>query len=478
MDFRTIRVTELADKVRRKELSAREVTQQALDAIATTDPDIGAFVTVDAEGALAAATELDERIARTGADDLPLAGVPLGVKDLEDARGLRTTHGSALFADAPPAATDSPLVAALRAAGCIVVGKTNTPEDGHTADTVNAVAGRTANPVNPERSPGGSSGGSAAALAAGMVPLATGSDGGGSIRIPAALCGFSGFKPTNGMVPTGPEPPGSNLLGVRGPMALRTADIAASLAVAVGADTSVDPFGCLTAASGPLARPDAAAEAGGAIPGVGNRPLRIVWVTGTDERVDREIAAVLAAAMSTLSDAGMEITTRAELFDPDPLGDWWTLWTASMAVRHGHRRGTPEWDLLWPEVRSLTEWGCDRVTAADVTRALDGAWRVNNDVHAALGDADVLMMPTVAGQTPVAGELGTVNGETTPMWVNYTYPFNLGRHPAGSVRAGYTSDGMPVGLQIVGRHHHDAMVLGVMAACEALLVTPAGGGAH
>jgi Asp-tRNA(Asn)/Glu-tRNA(Gln) amidotransferase A subunit family amidase len=148
---------------------------------------------------------------------------------------------------------------------------------------------------------------------------------------------------------------------------------------------------------------------------------------------------------------------------------WWTLWTGAMAARHGHRRDTPQWELLWPEVRSLTTWGCEQVSAADMTRAIDACWEANNDVTAALGDADVLVMPTVAGQTPVAGQLGTVNGVETPLWVSFTFPFNMTRHPAGSVNAGTTTDGMPVGLQIVGRHHHDPTVLAVMATCETIL---------
>ena len=467
MDFTTTSVTELASQVRNKDVSARELVEHSLAMIDRTDGEINAFVSTDAERALAEASALDERIAHGDTEGLPLAGIPLAVKDLEDARGFRTTHGSALFADAPAATDDSPLVAALRAAGCIVVGKTNTPEDGHTADTDNAVSGRTLNPVNHLRTPGGSSGGSAAALVSGMVPLATGSDGGGSIRIPAALCGFSGFKPTNGVVPTGPQPPGSNLLSSRGPMALRTSDTAAALAATVGSTgvVGIDPFACGANEAQSLA---SIIGAGDSPPHINGRPLKVTWITGDTIAVDDEIAGVIEGAVTTMAAAGVEVTRQDGLFSEDPTGDWWALWTAALAARHGHRRDTAEWELLWPEVRFLTTWGCDQVSAADLTRALDGAWRVNNDVHQALGDADVLVMPTVAGQTPLAGEMGTINGEQTHMWVTFTYPFNLGRHPAGSVRAGQTRDGMPVGLQIVGRHHHDATVLAVMAMCEQL----------
>jgi len=466
MDFTTTSVADIAAAVRRREIAAREVTAASLDAIDRLDGTIGAFVVTDPDGALAAAAALDEALAG-GADPAPLllAGVPVGIKDLEDAQGLRTTRGSALFADAAPAPTDSPSVAAMRAAGAIVVGKTNTPEDGHTAETDNAVVGATVNPLDERRSAGGSSGGSAAALAAGMVPLATGSDGGGSIRIPASLCGLTGFKPTQGLVPTGPEPPGSNLLSTRGPMAHTAAEAALALSVVASGDTTIDPFASAQGGTG-LAdlRPTDPADHLGR-----GRPLRVVWIPDGGFEVDDAVRQVTRAAVDALADAGAEVVERDRLFSADPLGPWWTLWTSAMAARHGERRGTPDWDRLWPGVQDLAAWGLDRVSGSDVTAALDGIWVANSDVTAALGNADVLVLPTVAGRVPLSGRQGTINGTETPMWVRFTYPFNLTRHPAGSVRAGADPDGMPVGLQVLGRHHHDAEVLAVLAACEVVL---------
>ena len=466
MDFTTTSVADIAAAVRRRELAAREVTAAAIEAIERLDGSIGAFVATDPEGAMAAAAALDEALA-AGADTsgLVLAGVPLGVKDLEDAAGLRTTRGSALLADAPPAAADSVTVAALRAAGAIVVGKTNTPEDGHTAETDNAVVGPTRNPLDPTRSAGGSSGGSAAALAAGMVPLATGSDGGGSIRIPASLCGLTGFKPTQGLVPTGPEPPGSNLLSTRGVMTHTATDAALALSVIATGDAAVDPLASPAGAIGltGLRATDPADHLGG------GRPLRVVWVPDGGFEVDASVRQVTAAAVEALAAAGAEVVERNELFGPDPLGPWWTLWTVAVATRHGSRRGTPEWDQLWPGVQDLATWGLDRVSATEVTEALDGIWQANNDITACLGEADVLVLPTVAGRVPLSGRQGTIDGVETPMWVRFTYPFNLSRHPAGSVRAGTDPDGLPVGLQVVGRHHHDAEVLAILAACELVL---------
>jgi aspartyl-tRNA(Asn)/glutamyl-tRNA(Gln) amidotransferase subunit A len=467
LDFTTTSLADLAGRVRRREVSARELVAHALgrvDALDGGDEGINAFVCVDADGALAAAGALDEALASGSVDprSLPLAGLPLAVKDLEDAAGLPTRMGSALCADAAPAAADSFGVAALRAAGCIVIGKTTTPEDGHTADTDNAVNGRCRNPLDRTRSVGGSSGGSAAAIAAGMVPLATGSDGGGSIRIPAAMCGFSALKPTTGIVPSGPQPPGANLLGTRGPMATTTADTALALSVVAAGAAAIDPFGAPT--------PDvhaylSAVEADWPT----DRPLRVAWAPdGGGFDVDREVRAVTGAAVATLAADGAEVTERSTLFATDPVFPWWTLWTASMAHRHGAQLDTPDADLLWPEVRGMAQLGM-ALTARDMTAAIDEIWVLNAAVTAALDQVDVLLLPTVAGQVPVAGAQGTVNGVPTVSWVRFTYPFNLTRHPAGTVNAGWTDLGLPVGLQVIGRHHHDAAVLAVMHRLEQLL---------
>ncbi len=236
VDFRQQSVIDLAQQVRQGEISASSLVDHALDRIASLNPAINAFVAVDEERARAAAASVDEAVA-AGKQVGPLAGIPIGVKDLEDAAGFVTSHGSKARGETRPAAEDSALVARLVAAGCVVVGKTNTPELGWKADTVNALFGRTNNPWNLDHSPGGSSGGSAAAIASGMVPLATGSDGGGSIRIPSACCGLSGVKPSLGRVPSGgTEPPDWHDLSTRGPMARRLADVVAALEVAVGPD--------------------------------------------------------------------------------------------------------------------------------------------------------------------------------------------------------------------------------------------------
>src|SRR4051794_2119166 len=234
VDFLSTSAAELAAMVRRKEISSRELVQHALDRIDAVDRAVNSFVEVDGTRALADAAAVDESIA-AGGDPGPLAGLPIGVKDLEDAVGFRTTKGSNLCAGRPPATVDSELVARLKGAGCVVVGKTNTPELGHKADTNNLVFGATRNPWDLSRTSGGSSGGSSAAIAAGLVPLATGSDGGGSIRIPSALCGLSGLKPSLGRVPSGGvEPPDWGHLSSKGVMARRISDVALALDSVIG----------------------------------------------------------------------------------------------------------------------------------------------------------------------------------------------------------------------------------------------------
>ena len=236
MDFRRVSVIALAEDVRAGRTGARELVTHALERIDALNATVNAFVALDESTALEQAAQIDEMVA-AGSDPGPLAGIPIGVKDLEDAAGFVTTHGSPVFAGGAAATADSSLVARLKAAGCIVVGKTNTPELGWKGDTDNTVFGPTHNPWNLDHSPGGSSGGSAAAIASGMVPLATGSDGGGSIRIPSSCCGLSGVKPSLGRVPSGgAEPPDWQNLSTKGPMARRLADVVAALDVVVGPD--------------------------------------------------------------------------------------------------------------------------------------------------------------------------------------------------------------------------------------------------
>jgi aspartyl-tRNA(Asn)/glutamyl-tRNA(Gln) amidotransferase subunit A len=457
MDFRRTSLTVLAADVAARRISARELVEVALTRIDEVNPQVNAFVAIDGEAALAEAAALDERIAHGDAVG-PLAGIPIGVKDLEDAAGFRTTHGSALHADDPIATSDSPLVERLRAAGCIVVGKTNTPELGHKADTTNPLFGSTCNPWDLSRSAGGSSGGTAAALAAGMVPLATGSDGGGSIRIPASVCGLSGLKPSLGRVPMGgSEPPGWADLSTRGPMARTIREVTHALDAVVGPDPTDLRSLPMPDASWTRSLQDL------------NPPRVVGWApTLGYADVDSEVAAVCDAAVQRLAGQGTEVVEIDPVFDKDPVLAWLTLVMAAGERSLGHLRGTPAWEQIDSGHRAAID-AFGQVSGAALLAANDECHRANLRLVELFHQVPLLLTPTVAGQTGPAGGNGTVNGEETPSWVGFTYPFNMTRSPAGTVCAGFTGDGLPIGLQVVGPQHADVVVLRLLALLEDVL---------
>lgn len=457
MDFRETTVADIAQDVAARRISAREVVRAALDRIDEHDPAINAFVAVDPEGALEQAALLDERLA-AGEEVGPLTGIPIGVKDLEDAAGFPTTYGSGVYADAAPATADSVLVERLRSAGCIVVGKTNTPELGHKADTTNALFGSTRNPWDLSRSAGGSSGGSAAAIAAGLVPLCTGSDGGGSIRIPSAVCGLTGMKPSQGRVPTGgPQPPGWADLSTKGPMARRIRDITLALDAVVGPE----PTDLRS-----LPMPDASWTR--SLTEV-HPPRKVGWSpTLGYVQVDREVAAICEAAVQRLADEGTEVVEIERVFDIDPVMDWIRIAMVGDERTLGHLRGTPEWDLVDPVHAQLIDRLGREVSGVELLAAQDACHILNLRLVELFHEVPLLLTPTVAGQTGPAGGNGTVDGEDTPAWVSFTYPFNMTRSPAGTVCAGFTAEGLPVGLQVVGPQHADVAVLRLLTMLEDL----------
>ena len=459
MEFYDLTPREVAKRVRSGEWTARETTQAALDAIEARNPDVNAFVAVDPERSLEQAAALDALIA-SGADPGTLAGVPLAVKDLEDAAGFPTTHGSPLEAGGAPAARDSHLVARLRRAGCVVVGKTNTPEYGWTARSDNALFGFTRNPWDLGHSAGGSSGGSAAALAAGMVPLATGSDGGGSIRIPSALCGLSGFKPSFGRVPAGgSQPPGWLHLSSKGPMARSIVDVAVALDVAVGPEQ--DDLGSLP-------RPEASWVDAVTDPGL---PARIGWSpTLGYAPVDDEVRAACERALSVLEGLGVEIIEIPTVFEVDPVFPWLDVVAACHARDLAASKNHPRYGELHPGLRELVERG-ERVSGSQIVRAYDAFHALNLRLVELFHDVRLLCSPTTAAPAPHEddGITGIINGTADVAWVRFTYPFNMTRNPAASVCAGRTSAGLPVGLQLVGPQHADLSVLRAAAAVEAAI---------
>jgi len=463
IDFRTTSLADLAGAVRTRQISARELTGHALERINALNPAYNAFVAVDAERALAEAAAVDEATAK-GGDPGALAGIPLAVKDNHDAVGYRSTFGAPVLADAPPATGDSPFVARLRAAGSVVVGKTNLPEFAWTGNTTNALFGPTANPFNPAHGAGGSSGGAAAALAAGMVPLATGSDGGGSIRIPSAVCGLSGMKPSLGRVPGGgPNPPGWLDLSTNGPMARRIADVVTALDVAVGPDPSDLRS---------LPRPEASWLAAIEDPHV---PVRVVWApTLGYADVDAEVLAICRRAVEVLESLGAEVVEVETVFDTDPVGDFLTVMGVCQLRTMRPFMGHPRWDEIDPVLRAIVD-AAQSTSAEELVRVFDRFHRMNLTLIELFHEARILVTPTCAGVVPLVGEgQGTVNGAVTPNWAQFTYPFNMTRSPAATVCAGMTGLGLPVGLQLVGPQHADLVVLRTAAALEDALLAARG----
>lgn len=434
---------DIADAVRSRRSTATEVLQQSLARIDRLNPSLNAVVARDDERALAQATMIDDMITAGDHDRLPLAGVPLAVKDTEDTVGYRTTHGSRLFADAPPATEDSILVSRLRAAGCVVVGKSNVPEFAASADTSNLVFGSTRNPYDLERVTGGSSGGAAAAVASGMVPLATASDGGGSIRIPASACGLPGFKPSLGRIPDGgPRPVDWPLVTTRGVLTSTVEDLITVLDVIVGPHPS--DLRTLPAPCQPFSRSIASTAL----------PRRIAWspTLGYDW-TEPGILAACESVVQSLAAEGVEVIEIDRVFDTEPYEAWGPLVGAYLQRSVGdHDRS-----LLTEEIRYGIE-DADRLSARDLLQVEDTCHHLNLQLMKVFDQVDLLLTPTLHRDPPRFDE--------TISWIRATGVFNLTRSPAGTMPVGASAAGLPVGLQIVGPQHGDVAVLALMRHLE------------
>lgn len=426
----------LVGAIRARRRSAREVIASSLEVIGALDPGLNAFTVVDGDRAMEEAHRLDQALAR-GREVGPLAGIPLAVKDLHDATGLPTNLGSAALSSDQPAASDSALVARLRAAGCVVVGKTNMSELGWKPVTDNPRFGATRHLLDAARSPGGSSGGSAVAVASGMVPLATGTDGGGSIRIPASICGLPGYKASPGRVVSDPDGLWPTL-SVDGVITESVADLRSVL-------------------------PSIAVAPGGA--DGSELPRRVLWSSSLGyAQVEPEVLAVCERFVDRLAGAGTEITTSEHVLDEDPLPAWLALTTAENRDRLSHVRGSGAWERLDAGLRRQVE----RFEGGDPAAALERAVRVRSQVTqrltAVLDGVDAILTPTVATTAPTLDGRGAIGGRTTANWVRFTYPCNLAGLPAVTVPAGQTAGGWPVGIQLIGRRGGDATLLGHLAA--------------
>jgi aspartyl-tRNA(Asn)/glutamyl-tRNA(Gln) amidotransferase subunit A len=447
--------TELANLIRSRDLSPVDLIEATLRRIEAVNPSVNAFVALRADDALAEARALAENIA-AGKDPGPLAGIPIGVKDMEDTGGMVTSFGSIPFKN-NLVARDSIQVARLKAAGAIVVGKTNTPEFGFTGFTKNRLFGVTRNPWNPERTPGGSSGGAAAAVAGGMVPLATGSDAGGSIRIPASYCGCFGLKPSYGRIPLGPLPAlHMSRTWHLGPLSRTVSDTALYLDCVSGYHPA-DPD---SLPQSNLSYVDCLAK----LPG----GLKIGFSPDLGyARVQKDVAVVVDQALKTFEDLGHTVDIwQGKIPRVD---DAWSKLMAYELYAIVH-------DQL-DDIRA--EMGRTLVSSLDQAKKMEiGDFITIQQARAELNDTladiftefDLLVTPTMP--TEAFDAKGPPPEEIDGFPVNlldavaFTYPFNLSGHPAANVRAGLSANGLPAGLQIIGPRYRDDLVLQASYAYE------------
>ncbi|MFN8185901.1 MAG: amidase [Gaiellales bacterium] len=451
--------TATAAAVRAGELSPVALAEATLADIAEADREIRSFTVLLPEQALAQAREVEQMLDASETPG-PLAGVPVSIKDVVWVKDAPATDGSRAFADFVPS-RDAVAVERLRRAGAVIVGKTNNPELCLEGITANEVYGLTRNPWNPERTPGGSSGGAGASLALGLTPLAIGSDGGGSIRIPSSFCGVAGHKPTFGLVPGTPGFRGWPTLSVKGPMARSVRDLALCLGVIAGFDPS-DPATERRPAVDYVeaARAAEVRELRVAVsPDLGHAPL--------EPGVER----AFGAAVETLAAAGWALE-EAHPGTGDSTGLWATIAACEGYVSHrGILEAQPE--RLEARTREILEAGRGR-TLSDYLDALDDRARFTVRWLEFFERYDLLVTPTMQLTAfPVGIHCPERIGDhevdqVAEDWCAFCYPANLAGLPAASVPCGFDERGLPVGLQIIGPPFEDATVLRAAAAFEAL----------
>jgi len=437
---------QLVDGYRRREFSPVEATRAALERAETIQPEVNAFVRLDAEGALARAAESAERW-RRGAPSGLVDGVPVTVKDILLLRGAPTLRGSRTVSEKGGWDEDAPSVARLREHGAVFLGKTTTPEYGWKGVTDSPLTGVTRNPHDPTRTAGGSSGGSAAAVALGAGPLSLGTDGGGSVRIPAAFCGIFALKPTYGRVPLYPASAFGTLSHV-GPMTRDAADAALLLDV-IGVPDSRD-----WSALGPPPGSFVEGLAGGV------RGLRVAYSPslGGQVAVHPAVAAAVRRAVERLAELGAYVTEADPDFS-DPVAAFHTLWFGG-AARATQHLGPDQRELLDPGLREICALGA-RYSALDYLAAVDVRMELGRRMGAFHDSYDLLVTPTLPITAFEAGaEVPKGSGHRRwTGWTPFTYPFNLTQQPAASLPVGTDGDGLPVGMQLVAARHRDDLVL-------------------
>lgn len=442
---------QLLEGYRAGTFSPVDATRAALARIHAVEPAVNAFVRIEEEAALGQAAESARRW-RTGDPRGLVDGIPVTVKDILLQRGGPTLRGSRTVAPSGDWDEDAPSVARLREHGAVFLGKTTTPEFGWKGVTDSPLSGVTRNPYDLQRTSGGSSGGSAAAVALRAGPLSLGTDGGGSVRIPAAFCGIFGFKPTYGRIPLYPASAFGTLAHV-GPITRDAADAALLMDVVSAADSrdwsQLEPLPGGSGFSAALA---------GAVEKV--RGLRVAYSPslGGQVSVQPDVAAAVRQAVARLADLGAYI----EETDPDftdPVGAFHTLWFSG-AARVIQPLGRERRELLDPGLREISEKG-SRLTALDYLAAVDTRMELGRRMGRFHERYDLLVTPTLPITAFEAGaEVPKGSGHTRwTGWTPFTYPFNLTQQPAATVPVGTDADGLPIGLQIVGPRHSDSLVL-------------------
>ena len=451
--------SELLAAYRNGTASPVEATQAVLARIERLNPQLNAFCLVDAEAALQQARASEARWQR-GAPIGPLDGVPTSIKDLILTRGWPTLRGSRTVDPTQPWEIDAPATARLREAGAVLLGKTTTPEFGCKGETNSPLTGITRNPWDLSRTPGGSSGGTAAAVAAGLGPLSVGTDGAGSVRIPAAFCGNFGLKPSFGRVPAWPLSPFGSVAHL-GPHTMSVADAALMLNVLSQPDardwTSLPP--------------DARDYRIGLDDGV--RGLRIAYspTLGFAKNVHPEVAASVEQAVRALEALGAVVEAVDPGFD-DPLdictGLWFlgalTVWNGLTAAQQA---------VVDPDFRAEVALG-RALSTNDVQQLHLRRGALGSQLRQFMQRYDLIATPAVAVPAFEARPAGhsPLNAEAMLGWTPFSYPFNLSQQPAASIPCGLTSDGLPIGLQLVGPMFGDALVLRACRAYESVRPIP------
>ena len=450
----------LARMIATRQVSPVDVTEAVLARAAQVEPALNIFALPMASAARADARAAEAAVMR--GDVLgPLHGVPITIKDNVPIAGLPLANGSAALADFIPP-TDAAVVQRIRAAGAIIIGKTNLPEFAHKVLTDSPAYGVTRNPWNLAYTPGGSSGGASAALAAGVAPLAVGTDGGGSIRCPASCTGVVGLKATLGRVPNERAPDGFANFAFTGPMARTAGDVALLLSVITGSFGD-DPF---SIAGGAVAMPAPRAVETAA------RGLRVGWIEHFGRyRTDPVVADLTRAAVMSLAGEGAVVEPLADPCFDDVFERYIVLATTAHAARYGHLPAI--WgDRMSASIRASIVNG-QSYSAVEWQRAHDWRTTLFRAVQRLFQRYDVIATPTMIAPPKLLDAEGSIATEAYAEWAAPLYPFNLSSHPAISVPAGMTEDGLPVGLQLIGPWFAEQRLLDVAAVLEHLHDWPA-----